>query len=310
MHILITGIGGFVGPRLARHLLARGDRVSGTYRRRRRRTCRGSRVALRGRPAGRRGASRARCGDAAPDAIVDLAGLSHVGESWQRMGDYFRVNVVGTENLLARRRRAAGGGRLERRGLRRRAGRRAADRRRAAPVDPRTPYALTKAAAERLAFARGAVVARSFNLIGPGQAPNFALPAFAEQLAAIAPGRAGAGAQGGEPLGPPRLRARRRRRRGLPRCWPRRAGRESVYNLACGRACVDRRSPRPADGLSGVEARVEQDPERMRAGRLAPAGGRPGRLRDLGWEPRRSLDEALADLWSQVSPVREDSSPA
>ena len=43
--------------------------------------------------------------DAAPDAIVNLAGLSHVGESWKRMGEYFQVNVIGTENLLA----AAGG---------------------------------------------------------------------------------------------------------------------------------------------------------------------------------------------------------
>ncbi len=40
--------------------------------------------------------------EAAPDAIVHLAGLSHIGESWdwQRMSDYFRVNVAGTENVL------------------------------------------------------------------------------------------------------------------------------------------------------------------------------------------------------------------
>ena len=40
---------------------------------------------------------------ASPDAIVNLAGLSHIGESWdwQRMSDYFWVNVAGTENVLA-----------------------------------------------------------------------------------------------------------------------------------------------------------------------------------------------------------------
>ncbi len=31
MHVLITGIAGFVGSRLARLLLGQGDRVSGTY---------------------------------------------------------------------------------------------------------------------------------------------------------------------------------------------------------------------------------------------------------------------------------------
>ena len=33
--------------------------------------------------------------------IVHLAGLSHVGESWKRPGDYLRVNFEGTLNLLS-----------------------------------------------------------------------------------------------------------------------------------------------------------------------------------------------------------------
>ena len=100
MHVLITGIGGFVGSRLARHLLARGDRVSGTYV------------------------------DARPDLegvelyeadLLDRAALERAvraGRARRRrqprrplprwrllevglMADYFRANVVGTENLLA-----------------------------------------------------------------------------------------------------------------------------------------------------------------------------------------------------------------
>ena len=96
-----------------------------------------------------------------------------------------RVNVLGTENLLA----AADGRRVlvassaEVYGLVPEDEQPIGEDRQ---VDPRTPYALTKAAAERLALGRGAVVVRSFNLVGPGQSPNFALPAFAGQLAKIA----------------------------------------------------------------------------------------------------------------------------
>jgi GDP-4-dehydro-6-deoxy-D-mannose reductase len=184
MHVLVTGISGFIGPRLARHLLERGDRVSGTY--------------LIDHP-GFPGAEDVRLfeadlqdaaaleravREAAPDTVVHLAGLSHVGESWKRMPDYFRVNVLGTDNLLA-----AAAGRpvviassAEVYGLVPDAEQPIAEDR---IVDPRTPYALTKAAAERLALLSGAVVARAFNLVGPGQSSRFALPTFAEQLAAI-----------------------------------------------------------------------------------------------------------------------------
>lgn len=302
MHVLVTGISGFVGPRLARHLLAQGDRVSGTFLVDRPRFDGVEDVRLfEADLLDAEGLARA-VREAAPDAIINLAGLSHVGESWKRMGDYFRVNVLGTENLLA----AAA----------------AADRpppvvvassaevygpvpedEQPIPeerqVDPRTPYALTKAAAERLAFARGAVVARAFNLVGPGQAPLFALPTFAQQLAAI---RAG-GCE--EVLRVGNLSARRDfvhvddgaaafrvlAEKGTP-------GR--VYNIASGRALSISEALERLMAVSGVTARVEQDPERMRPVDLPLLIGDAGRLRALGWEPERSVDEALAALWAEV----------
>ena len=98
MHVLITGIGGFVGSRLARYLLERGDRVSGTYV--------GAAPDLPGAalyPADLldRGALDRAVGTADPDVVANLAGLSHIGESWKKMPDYFWVNVVGSENVLA-----------------------------------------------------------------------------------------------------------------------------------------------------------------------------------------------------------------
>lgn len=305
MHILVTGISGFVGPRLARYLLERGDRVSGTYL-----------VDHPVFPPALPGAEEVRLfevdlqdaaglervvREAAPDAIVNLAGLSHVGESWGRMGDYFRVNVLGTDNLLAA---AAAAGcpvviasSAEVYGL---VPEEEQPIREERVVDPRTPYALSKAASERLAFLRGAVVARSFNLVGPGQAAKFALPTFAEQLAAIARGER-------EPvLRVGNLSARRDfihvddgaaafrllAEKGRP---------GGVYNIASGRAASIGEALERLMAVSGVTARIETDPERIRPVDLPLLLGDAKPLRDLGWDPRRTLDDALADLWAAVS---------
>jgi GDP-4-dehydro-6-deoxy-D-mannose reductase len=295
MHVLITGIGGFLGLRLAGHLLTAGDRVTGTYL--------DSRPDLEGAelheadlldaPALARVVR-----DADPDVVVHLGALSHVGESWKRIPDYFRVNVLGTENLLA----AAEGRRVlvassaevygivpeERQPIREEEG-----------PDPRSPYALTKAAAERLAFARGAVVVRSFNLVGPGQSPMFALPAFASQLADVRRGKQ-------EPvLRVGNLSAQRdfahvddgvaALRRLAEKGEPGRA-----YNLATGCAVSIGEALERLMAVSGVHARIETDPDRMRPVDIPVLAGDAARLRALGWEPRRTLDDALADLWESV----------
>jgi len=305
MHVLVTGISGFIGPRLARHLLERGDRVSGTY--------------LKGHPEFpapemndevrlfeadlQDGAALEKVvREAAPDAIIHLAGLSHVAESWKQMPEYFRVNVLGTDNLLA-----AAGGRpvvfassAEVYGLVPEEEQPIGEER---VVDPRTPYALTKAAAERLALLRGAVVARSFNQVGPGQSPRFALPAFAEQLAAIARGE-----QKEPVLRVGNLSARRDFLHvddGVAafRLLAERGERGGVYNIASGRAFSIAEALERLMALSGVDARVEPAPERMRPVDLPLLLGRARPLRELGWEPRRTLDDALFDLWTAIRPA-------
>jgi GDP-4-dehydro-6-deoxy-D-mannose reductase len=301
MHVLVTGISGFVGPRLARHLLERGDRVSGTYLVDHPAFPEVDQVRLYEVDLQDAAAVERVVRESSPDAIVNLAGLSHVGESWTRMPDYFRVNVLGTDNLLA-----AAAGRpvviassAEVYGL-------VPEEEQPIPeervVDPRTPYALTKAASERLAFLRGAVVARSFNLVGPGQAAKFALPTFAAQLAAIACGER-------EPvLRVGNLSARRDFvhvddgaeafrlliEKGKP---------GGVYNIASGQAFSIGEALERLMALSGVKARIEPDPERMRPVDLPLLLGDARPLRALGWQLRRTLDDALADLWAAARPA-------
>jgi GDP-4-dehydro-6-deoxy-D-mannose reductase len=300
MHVLITGIGGFVGSRLARHLLARGDRVSGTY------------VDARPELAGAelseadlldRGALERAVRVASPDAIVNLAGLSHIGESWdwQRMSDYFWVNVAGTENVLAA---AAAAGNppvviassadvygkvpdgeqpiLESR-----------------RVAPQTPYALTKAAAERLALASSentAVIVRSFNLIGPGQAPKFALASWASQLAAIRRGERPPVLEVGD-LSTARDFIHVDDGAEAYRLLAEKGERGGVYNLATGKAVPMRDALRRLLAISGVQAEVKEGVYPPRPFDIPRLSGDAGRLRALGWEPRRTLDDALLDLW-------------
>ena len=126
-----------------------------------------------------------------PDAVYHLAGLAHVGGSWDAPDRYFRVNALGTLSVLEAARRCATPPRVlvvssaEVYG---------AVRAEQLPVDedapmlPRSPYASSKAAAELVAvqayLGRGLPVirARPFNHVGPGQDPGFVVPAVARRI--------------------------------------------------------------------------------------------------------------------------------
>lgn len=298
MRVLLTGAAGFLGRHLARRLAGVGCEVIGLS------------LEPVGLPAGMsfvaadvrdRSAIAGAVERVAPDAIVHLAALSHVGESWQRLSDYFAVNVLGTENVVA----AAGGRRLlfastaEVYGLVPEAEQPIREER---PLAPQSPYAMTKAAGERWVRAAGGTVLRLFNLVGPGQAPIFALPSFAAQLAAIEAGRV-------EPvLAIGNLTARRdfvhvedgaeAVIRLLERGEP-----GEVYNLASGRATSIAEALERLIDRAGVQVRLAEDPERLRPVDIPLTCGDSSRLRALGWRPERGLDAALDELWFEARAV-------
>jgi GDP-4-dehydro-6-deoxy-D-mannose reductase len=297
MHILVTGIAGFVGSRLARLLLARGDRVSGTYI--------DARPDLPGAQLFEadlldRAALERVVREAAPDAVVNLAGLSHIGESWdwRRMPDYFRVNIAGTENAV-RAAEAFGNPRVviassaDVYGSVPREEQPIPESR---PVSPQTPYALTKAAAERIALAHGAVIVRSFNLIGPGQAPNFALASWARQLAAIRRGEQEPVLKVGD-LSTARDFTHVDDGAEAYRLLAEKGERGGIYNLASGKAVPMREALERLLAIADVHPEVQEKAFEPRPFDLPYLSGDAGRLRALGWEPRRSLDDALRNLW-------------
>jgi len=308
VRLFVTGISGFVGSRVARGALAAGEEVSGIH--------------LDGPPpiAGVDArevdladavALAAAVADARPDAVLHLGGLSHVGGSWERMADYFRVNVLGTENLLAACAQA-GVGRVVFASSAEVYGAVPEDAvpvPESRPVAPASPYALTKAAAERLALAAGAVVVRSFNLVGPGQAATFALPSFARQLAAVERGEAEPAVRVGN------LSARRdfvHVADGVAayRLLAERGRPGEVYNLATGRAVSIRQALDRLIALAAVEVEVVADAERMRPVDVPVLAGDPAKLEALGWRPERDLDAALRELLDEARAEAEGGRPA
>jgi GDP-4-dehydro-6-deoxy-D-mannose reductase len=131
--------------------------------------------------------------DAQPDVIYHLAALSHVGTSWNDPSGVLNVNVLGTANVLAAAREEVPDAltlvisSAEVYGI-------------VSPeqlpltedsiVQPSSPYAASKAAAEVVAlqasrgFSQKVIVVRPFNHVGPGQAPTFFVPALANRLIA------------------------------------------------------------------------------------------------------------------------------
>jgi len=127
-----------------------------------------------------------------PDLVLNAAGAASVGRSWKRPAESFATNATAVLNLLEAVSLAAPGAHVLCLSSADVYGVRAADDLPLAEdLEPRpvTPYGAGKAAMEVLCgqYARGRglriAVARVFNLIGPGQSPEFAVPGFAQRIA-------------------------------------------------------------------------------------------------------------------------------
>ena len=231
-----------------------------------------------------------------PAAIVHLAALSSVGESWGDVAETWRVNVLGTVNVVE----AAGNARV----LVASTGDVYGDADQlptpeSAPMRPVSPYAASKAAAEVAAEqARRAganvVVARAFQHEGPGRDERFAVGSWTAQIAR-------AEEAGGGTVRVGDLSARRDITDVRDVCRAYALLLEAsippdTYNVASGRSVEIRRLLEILVALARCPIEIEPDPTRLRPGGIEHLCGDASKLRAAtGWEPTIPLEQTLAD---------------
>ncbi len=289
MRALITGGKGFVGNWLAAHLKDAGDEV----------------VVIDVETDVSDGAAVRRVmSDVQPEAVYHLAAMTHVGESWENPSQVLKVNVLGTAELLASARslevaptvlvvssaEVYGVVSPEQLPLRE-----------DTPTAPATPYAASKLASEAVAlqafrgYRQPVLVVRPFNHIGPGQSPNFAVPALAKRI--VEARRSGAGALRVGTLTTRRDFTDVRDVVVAYRLLIEQGEPGTIYNVCSGRDVAIADVAESLLSLAGAELELVTDPDLVRPVDVPVLRGDAARLRAAtGWEPRIPLATTLADV--------------
>jgi GDP-4-dehydro-6-deoxy-D-mannose reductase len=239
-------------------------------------------------------------GSVSPRGVVHLAAYSSVADSWGTAGEVWRVNVLGTLNVLEATSVAAPQARVlvastgEVYGQAERTPTPETE-----PVSPVSPYAASKAAAE-LACAQAAhdgldvVVARAFQHEGPGRDERFAVGSWTAQLARLEE-------SGGGTLLVGDLSAQRDITDVRDVCRAYRllldpAVATGTYNVASGRTVSMQEVLDMLLRLATCRVEVERDPARSRRADLPLAWGDPTKLAAAtGWCPAIPLERTLSD---------------
>ena len=237
---------------------------------------------------------------ASSESVIHLAAASSVAASWTDAAEPWRVNALGTVNLLDAVRSHAPGARVLVVSTGDVYGQ--ADEiptPETAPFRPTSPYAASKAAAELAAgqFARAGsdvVVTRAFQHEGPGRDERFAVGSWAAQIARAE--ETGRGTVLVGDLSPRRditdVRDVTRAYEALldPSVPP------GTYNVASGHSVAMREVLDILVSLARCPIEVEEDPTRFRASEVTELSGDPSKLRAAtGWAPAIPLEQTLAD---------------
>lgn len=297
MKVLVTGATGFVGGWLVQELGAAGHEALGT-------------------PASGalditdRAAVAALVATVRPDAIAHLAGMSFGPDARRHPDRAFAVNEGGTRSVMAAAASAPGPipvlvvsssevygdpapGDLP--------------LSESAPLRTNQPYGLSKVALERVAFEFAAtegvpvIIARAFNHTGPGQRPEFVVPALAARIAtAVKTGsrtiKAG-NVDVGRDFSDVRDVARAYRLLLETLARSEATPEPRVYNVASGRAVRIRQLIEMLAAEAGIEVSIDIDTSLVRPDDPPEIRGDAAHIAaDVGWYPSIPLEVTLKDV--------------
>lgn len=244
-----------------------------------------------------------------PERVIHLAAQAFIPASFADPRQTFEINFTGTYNLLAGLKAAGFKGRMLFVGSGDSYGLVPPERLPIVedhPLRPRSPYSVSKVAAEALCHQWSQtegfeiVLARPFNHIGPGQSPQFVVADFARQIVEIKLGRR-----------PPVLAVGDidvtrdfTDVRDVVRAYVlllERGANGEAYNVCSGVDVPLREIIAALMAAAGVEARIEQDAARMRRSEQRRVLGSYAKLgAATGWRPEFSLDRSIADIISHL----------
>jgi len=240
---------------------------------------------------------------ATPDVVYHLAALTHVGRSWSEPAETFRVNAMGTLNVLEAAARCdvppavvlvssseVYGPVTDARPL---------DE--LAPLRPVTPYAVSKVAADFLGLqaflGRGLRVirARPFNHVGPGQADDFVVSALARRM--IEAELRGSGSVQVGNLAASRDFTDVRDVVRAYRLLALNGVAGEAYNVCSGRAVAIASLAEEMAGLLSYDVRLVEDPALFRPVEVPVLVGDASKLvAATGWQPTIPLTATLSDV--------------
>jgi GDP-4-dehydro-6-deoxy-D-mannose reductase len=308
MKALITGITGFAGSHLAEFLLAEGCEVFGTRRVRSPReniSAVADKLTLIDCELADASAVRDAVKTARPDLIFHLAAQSFVPASWAYPGFTLFNNIGAQLNIFQAVRElkleprilvacsSEEYGRAEEKDL---------PLTEESPLRPLSPYGVSKVAQDLLAYQYHAsyglavIRTRAFNHTGPRRGEVFVTSNFAKQIAEIELGKRQPVVHVGNLSAQRDFTDVRDVVRGyFLACTEGEPG--EVYNICSGEAVSIREILDTLLSLAQREAKVKEDPARLRPSDVQVLRGDASKLTEAtGWRPQIKLRQTLADL--------------
>lgn len=247
-----------------------------------------------------------------PDAVLHLAAQSFVPRSFEDPRETLEINIIGTLNLLQALKAAGFTGRMVYVSSGDVYGR-VPDQ--DLPVtdarvpEPRSPYAVSKIAAEQLCLqwsrteGLDVMIARPFNHVGPGQDEKFVLPSLARQVVAVAQGRQASRILAGD-IDSTRDFTDVRDVVAAYAAMINRGRPGSTYLVASGQERRVRDLLLAMCEIAGVAVEIQQDPGRMRPAEQRRMVADSSTLyRDTGWSPSISITTTLQDILNQARSI-------